>query len=348
MPIGVALIGAGLFMQDAHLPGIQASPDLELKAVYSRSLKSAAGIATDLQLGRYADDTNQGLPHLLERADIQAVIIALPITKQAHYVRAALSAGKHVLSEKPIAKDIAEAVSLIQWYRSEIAPKGITWAVAENWRYLDTVRYGRKHLGQLRKIRQFRTQVYVDCRPGHFEYWNYVEVPWRQKPDHQGGLILDLGVHHLAATRYLLGSERITRVNALVAALDGALPPADTVDAIFQTESGAQGTFTFSTCSSLQKDTGYAVVGENGNLRVQNEVVTVQINGKDDVKKLPVERLAVVNEVKAWAEALAKGTVPPEQRPEEALADLELVELILKSGHENGAPQFPQHQRINA
>ncbi|PYI08048.1 oxidoreductase family, NAD-binding Rossmann fold protein [Aspergillus sclerotiicarbonarius CBS 121057] len=348
MPIGVALIGAGLFMQDAHLPGIQASPDLELKAVYSRSLKSAAGIAPDLQLARYADDADQGLHHLLERADIRAVIVALPITKQAHYVRTALSAGKHVLSEKPIAKDVAEAVSLIQWYKSEIAPKGITWAVAENWRYLDTVRYAREHLGQLGKIRQFRTQAYIDCRPGHFTHWKYIELPWRQKPDHQGGLVLDIGVHHLAATRYLLGSDRITRVNALVAALQGALPPADTVDAIFQTESGAQGTFQFSTCSSLQQDTGYAIVGENGHLRVQNEVVTVQINGGDDVKRLPVERLAVVNEVKAWGQALAKGAVPPEQRPEEALADLELVELILKSGGENGAPQFPQHQRIHA
>ncbi|PYH89597.1 oxidoreductase family, NAD-binding Rossmann fold protein [Aspergillus ellipticus CBS 707.79] len=347
MTIGLALIGAGLFMQDAHLPGIEASPNIELKAVYSRSLKSASAIATELPLSRYADDAGEGLQQLLERPDIQAVIIALPITKQAHYIRAALAAGKHVLSEKPTAKDVAEAVDLIQWYKAEIAPKGITWAVAENWRYLDTVRYGREQLDRLGKIRQFRTQVYFDCRPGKFKHWRYIALPWRQKPDHQGGIILDIGVHHIAATRYLLGSDRITRVNASVTAFQDALSPADTVDAIFQTESGAQGTFQFSACSSLEQDSGYTVVGANGDIRAKEEVVEVHVDGKEEVKELPLVSMAVVSEVKAWAEALGKGAVPLEQRPEEALADLELIELILKSGAQNGVSQVPQHQKVD-
>lgn len=57
----------------------------------------------------------------------------LPINNQPEVVRKALSAGKHVLSEKPVAKDVATAKELVGWYRSLSNPP--IWAVAENFRY---------------------------------------------------------------------------------------------------------------------------------------------------------------------------------------------------------------------
>ncbi|PYI20336.1 oxidoreductase family, NAD-binding Rossmann fold protein [Aspergillus violaceofuscus CBS 115571] len=350
MTIGIAFIGAGLFVKDYHLPGVQASPDLELKAVYSRSLKSATSIAPEQSLDRYADDASQGIDQLLARDDIQAVIIALPITNQAAYVRAALAAGKHVLSEKPIAKDLAEATTLLDWYRSTILPQGSaapTWSVAENFRYFDSLRQGRAQLARLGRIRQFRTQVYFDCRPGKFVFWPFFALAWRQQPEHQGGAVLDIGVHHVAAMRYLLGGkpgERITQVSAFVGSFADALPPVDTVDAVLRTESGAQGTFQLSGCSSLD-ESGWTVVGEKGHVRVTNDGVAVHVEGEDDERQtLPVEILAVGNEIRAWGEALTSGEMKVEQRPEEALADLEVIELILKSGKENGVPQVTKYQ----
>ncbi|OJJ98643.1 hypothetical protein ASPACDRAFT_44275 [Aspergillus aculeatus ATCC 16872] len=351
MTIGIAFIGAGLFVKDYHLPGVQASPDLELKAVYSRSLKSASSIAPEQQIDRYADDAPQGLDQLLARDDIQAVIIALPITNQAAYVRAALSAGKHVLSEKPIAKDRAEATALLDWYRSTILPRRTaapTWSVAENYRYFDSLRRGRAQLARLGRIRQFRTQVYFDCRPGKFVFWPFFALAWRQQPEHQGGAVLDIGVHHVAAMRYLLGGsgprERITQVSAFVGSFADALPPVDTVDAVLRTESGAQGTFQLSGCSSLE-ESGWTVVGEKGHVRVTDDGVAVHVEGEQDERQtLPVDTLAVGNEIRAWGGALISGEMKAEQRPEEALADLEVIELILTSGKENGAPQVTQYQ----
>ena len=53
---------------------------------------------------------------------------------QTAYIKKVLTAGKHVLSEKPIAEDVKTAEGLIEWYRS-VRRKEI-WSVAENFRFL--------------------------------------------------------------------------------------------------------------------------------------------------------------------------------------------------------------------
>ena len=120
---------------------MQASKHLTLKAVYSRSLKSAETLEVDeSQVDLYSDDSGSGksLGDLLARSDIQAAIIALPIKNQPEYIRKVLLAGKHVLSEKPVAENVKEGAELIRWYHSEIEPKGVTWGVAENVRYTNS------------------------------------------------------------------------------------------------------------------------------------------------------------------------------------------------------------------
>lgn len=144
MSIGVAIIGSGIFVQDEHLvsittcspplkltpfkPAVQATAQLTLKAVYSRSLKSAQ--ALNLKVDLYSDDAGVGKTYhdLLLREDIHSVIIALPILSQPEYIEAALAAGKHVLSEKPIAGDLKRAEALIKYYKSDKVKNKATWA----------------------------------------------------------------------------------------------------------------------------------------------------------------------------------------------------------------------------
>lgn len=63
-------------------------------------------------------------------------------------------AGKHVLSEKPVARNIEDAKALIQWYRREI--NGPSWTVAENWRFLESYKYAAKQMVGLGKIIGFQ------------------------------------------------------------------------------------------------------------------------------------------------------------------------------------------------
>jgi predicted dehydrogenase len=91
---------------------------------------------------------------------------SLPIANQAKYIRAALLAGKHVLSEKPVAENVAEAEELIRWYRTEI--KGATWAVAENFRFLDSYAYAADQIKTLGRIIGFQGRQQ-----------GFVEVDWK-------------------------------------------------------------------------------------------------------------------------------------------------------------------------
>lgn len=66
------------------------------------------------------------------------MVICLPILAQPDVIRKAWKAGKHVISEKPVAKDVAAAKQLIAEYAALPSPKPV-WAVAENYRFMEAV-----------------------------------------------------------------------------------------------------------------------------------------------------------------------------------------------------------------
>ena len=153
---------------------MQASSHLTLKAIYSRSLKSAQSLAADVSVDLYSEDFDQGkgkgFDAVLSRSDIHAVIIALPILVQPEYIKKAIAAGKHVLSEKPIAKDVQTAKDLIDWYGKNKMVHGQTigWSVAENFRYIDSLRTAREEREKLGKILEFRLKRHTLVKGGKY------------------------------------------------------------------------------------------------------------------------------------------------------------------------------------
>ncbi|KEF53140.1 uncharacterized protein A1O9_11048 [Exophiala aquamarina CBS 119918] len=322
-------------------PAVKASKDLTLKAVWSRSIKSAQTLETDTsEVDLYSEDSGSGksLDDLLGRSDIGAVIIALPIKNQPEYIRKVLTAGKHVLSEKPVAENVKEAVELIKWYRSEIVGKGVTWAVAENQRYLKSFLHAAEALQTMGRQLTFRTQMHALVSGG-----KYFETSWRKVPTHQGGFLLDGGVHFTAGLRLLLGKDNpLVTISAHSAQLQEHLPPVDTVQATGKTKQGTIGTISIS-FGTTAKGREWTVGSDKGSVSVSYTDVT--IDGK--MEAVANEGSGVIPEVRAWGEALAAGTVNEKQSPEEALADLELIEAMLVSGAQDGTPYKLEHQEVS-
>ena len=139
-------------MRVEHLPAIEACSLLSLKAIYSQSQQSADRLArtakkpTDIYFDSPTNSA-ESLDNLLDRDDIDAVIIALPILVQPDVIKRAIAAGKHVLSEKPIAKDVQEAVQLIRWFNDRA--QGEVWSVGENFRFFEPLDFAAQ---QVRKM----------------------------------------------------------------------------------------------------------------------------------------------------------------------------------------------------
>ncbi|KAL1969734.1 hypothetical protein VTN77DRAFT_8287 [Rasamsonia byssochlamydoides] len=332
MSIGIAIIGSGIFAREEHLPAVLAAKELTLKAIYSRSLKSAQSLASGFSdVDLYSEDSGPGKSYadLLARQDIKAVIIGLPIPIQPDFIRKALSAGKHVLSEKPIAKDLATAQDLVQWYHSNIDSKRIFWGVAENFRYFTQFLYAAQQVQKLGRVKNFRVNSHTMTKTD----FKYYLTEWRKVPEYQGGFVLDGGIHIVAGLRLLLGPEDpIVTLSAHTNLLQEHLPPVDTVDAIVKTKSGATGTFSASYGSDF-KDFGFELSCEGGVVSVSRDGVF--LNGEN--QNIPHDGKGVVPEVADFAASIAKGgPLDRRQWPEEALADLEILEKMLRSGEMDG------------
>lgn len=168
-----------------------------------------------------------------------------------------------------------------------------------------------------------------------------VFIRWRKNPTHQGGFILDGGVHFTAGLRLLLGpSNPLVSIAASTSQLQKHLPPVDTVDATAKAANGATGTLSISFGTTFTASE-WSVACEKGVVTVSGDEVTV---GQEEPKEVKDDVSGVTLELQAWSEALAAEKPDPRQSPEQALADLELIEAMLRSGEQGGQPVHLQFQ----
>ncbi|KAF9447996.1 oxidoreductase family protein [Macrolepiota fuliginosa MF-IS2] len=272
---GIAILGAGIFAKEAHLPALAAlgSSAPPLRAVYSRSEKSAQDLAqaatASLNLSTspaaYHDgDTSTNLDALLSRNDITAIIVALPITTQPSIIIKALAAGKHVLSEKPVAPDVQSGLKLIADYETTYKPKGLIWRVAENFEAEPGYRAVGEVVrsGKIGEVQSFKAVVinYMDKES------KWYKSPWRTIPDYQGGFLLDGGVHTTAALRVML-PHPLTHLSGFSSLNKDYLAPHDTVHTIVKAGPKIRGTAELTWASptkSRPTADGFVISGSNG------------------------------------------------------------------------------------
>ena len=332
-PIKIALLGTGIFAREAHVPALKALSDLfEIAAVYSRRAENAAALAAELP-GSPAVYTE--LDALLQRPDIEAVDVVLAIAVQPGVVEAALRAGKHVISEKPMAPDVATGRRLLETADRLTAENGRVWMVAENWRYEEAFRAAAQavHGGQLGRPLQFSWTISNALTP-EISYYN---TAWRRDNSFPGGFLLDGGVHNIAAMRRVMGE--VESVSAYVAQVRPDLPPADTLSANLRFESGAFGTFARTFAAGSGWTSRMRVTGDRGALQVDSGLLELSVGGTTSSQAFGGD--AIRAELADFGRTLREGGAVVDGSPRQALQDVAIIEAMLLSAR-TGASVRPE------
>jgi predicted dehydrogenase len=195
--IKVGVVGTG-FIGPAHIEALRRLPNVEVAALCEVTAELAKAKADSLGIARsYTFD------ELLKQDDIQAIHICTPNFLHYSQSKAALLAGKHVICEKPLAKDLAEAEELV-----ELAAKtGLVNAVHFNLRYYPLARQMKsmREKGELGEIYSFIGSYLQD--------WLFYQTDynWRLEPDKSGDsrAIADIGSHLMDILEYITGLKTV-------------------------------------------------------------------------------------------------------------------------------------------
>lgn len=206
MVLKVALIGFGYAGQTFHAPLIAATPGLELTAIVSRQPEKVraawpqAAVLPD-PVAAFAVD------------EIDLIVIATPNDTHADLARQALSAGKHIVIDKPFTVDLADANELVSL--STRADRLVS--VFHNRRWDSDFLTLRRVMaaGDLGRITQFES---------HFDRFRPVlRDRWRERPGPGAGLWYDLGPHLIDQALCLFGAPQTLQADiATQRAGDGA------------------------------------------------------------------------------------------------------------------------------
>ena len=190
--IGVAIFGAGRAGQ-GHARAIGQTTGAGLVAVFDADPERAAAFAETHGCQAYASSDE-----VLERDDVQLIMVALPNFLHERATVEAASAGKHVFLEKPMADTLEECDRML----AAVERAGVQLLVAHSQRYFASTIRAREVLqsGQLGEP-VFATDTW---------YKNFgveVRLPWFLDRATGGGMWLMNGAHMIDRTCWVLDTE---------------------------------------------------------------------------------------------------------------------------------------------
>ncbi len=194
--IGVAVIGTG-FGQKVHIPGLQAHHKTQVLAVYNPDLEKAKSIAS-----------NHNIPHacntiedIISIPEVSAVTISTPPFLHYEMAKQVLSAGKHLLLEKPTTLKAVEAQEL---YHIAATNKCVATMDFE-FRYIPAWQLFAEILadGYVGDKRLIKIDWLASSRANPSRPWN-----WYSQKDKGGGALGAIASHTFDYVNWLFGPAK--------------------------------------------------------------------------------------------------------------------------------------------
>lgn len=321
--LGVGVVGCGL-VGSRRAAVVADHPDSRLVAVadleHGRA-KAAAGLSGAAVSSEWEE--------VVERRDVEVVVVATTHEWLAPVAGAALRAGKHVLCEKPMSLNSRQAEELVALAR---ASRGVL-SVGFNHRHHPAIRQGHARAadGVVGDV------LFIRCRYGHGGRPGY-EREWRMDPAQSGGgELLDQGIHALDLFRWFLGDLQV--VAGVAANWVWHASVEDNVFALLRSPRGQVASL-HASWTQWKNLFSFEVFGERGGLVVEGlggsygtEALTIY--RRDGRAGAPSEeRLTFPGPDPSWqtewaefVAAIRTGARVPVS-PEEGLAALKLVEAV--------------------
>ncbi|MCW2537819.1 MAG: hypothetical protein JWQ26_3518 [Modestobacter sp.] len=320
--VGWGIVGLGGIATNEIAPAVQAATNSTLAGVVSRDATRAKEFAERFGAASAYDDYQA----LLDDPAVHAVYLATPNAMHADQVVAAARAGKHVLSDKPLATTIADAERAV----AACADAGVHLGTTFQTRNHEGMDHIRQLLadGEIGSVRLAQLEI----SPGRF-----LPKGWRTDPELAGaGVMHNLGVHGYDLLRYLLDAE-ITEVTALVDVEEG-----------FEVDTAALALLRFDNGALAYVNANQTVPGYQPNLAIYGTEGTIL--GHDVTRPNLRGRIAVVGRsgsserevdtagsfvttIANFAEAVLRGHEPSPSGVD-GLRSVELIDALARSVRE--------------
>ena len=210
----------------------------------------------------------------IERPDVDLVVVATPHGSLAQITREAIEAGKHVLVEKPAARNVAELRPL-----AALAEKSkVLVRVGFNHRYHRAFRQAR----QIVDARTLGPLMFLRARYGHGGRIGY-EKEWRAKPELSGGgELIDQGAHLIDLARWFLGD--FSEIEGFAHTYFWDMPVDDNAFLLLKTAT-KQVAFLHASCTEWKNTFSFEIYGHGGKLQIDG------IGGSYGVERLAYYRM---------------------------------------------------------
>jgi predicted dehydrogenase len=191
MTVRIGLLGSG-FVAEFYLQGLRHVGNWEIPLVYSPHKEHAQAFVERWKLGDVAD----GVDDVLQRGDVDLVLLAVPNDVHKDLAIACARAGKHMVCTKPLARNAAEAKEMLD--AAEAA--GVLHGYAETEVFSPAVVKAREFVerGGIGKVLTVRSR---EAHAGPHMPWFW------DKNRAGGGALLDMGCHTIEAARYFIGKD---------------------------------------------------------------------------------------------------------------------------------------------
>ena len=249
MTLGVAIVGCGLIGQKraGALRGAKVVACADIVAGRAEALARATG-------ARPSRDWLE----VIRRDDVAMIIVATTNDLLAEISAAALASGKHVLVEKPAARNVAEIDEVIAAQKKS----GCLVHVGFNHRYHPAIRKAR----QLVEAGEAGEMMFVRGRYGHGARVGY-EREWRADPVRAGGgELIDQGVHLIDLARQFVGD--VHRVQGYARTYFWDMPVDDNAFMLLTSRAG-QTAFLHVSCTEWKNLFSFEIYGRAAKLHAE-------------------------------------------------------------------------------